>query len=136
MEALLSSGNMVIPFSRTSTRPSIVLSSSSPPSSLSIDLIVSYQRKELNLILAYYGAMVAKGEWRDYAIDSGSHEAIFSIFRHCSEQPLYSVVKEPKLANKQGAYRVVASDGQVLKRGKELKNVLKIFDKKLELISS
>lgn len=75
--------------------------------------------------------MVAAGEWRDYAIDHLDDRAVFSIFRRTAEIPLYRVEKNPKLANRQGAYSVIAASGLILKRGKELCNVLKIFDKKL-----
>lgn len=134
----MSTGSLVIPFPKITSGPKkaaracIVLSSNSPATHFSNNLVVSFHRTELNQILFYYGSMVSKGEWRDYAINTGSHEAVFSIFRHSSEQPLYRIEKIPKLANKQGAFRVLGLDGQVLKRGKELGQVLKIFNKKIE----
>lgn len=91
---------------------------------------VAFNRIELNAILRVYGQMVAAGEWRDYAIDHLDDRAVFSIFRRTAEIPLYRVEKNPKLANRQGAYSVIAASGLILKRGKELCNVLKIFDKK------
>jgi len=138
----LSSGSLVIPFPKITSGPqktvrtSIVLSTNSPASHFLNNLVVSFHRKELNQILFYYGTMVSKGAWRDYAIDTGSHEAAFSIFRHSSEQPLYRIEKVPKLANKQGIYRIIGPDGQTLKRGKDLGQVLKIFDKKIEDIQN
>jgi len=92
---------------------------------------VAFNRIELNAILRVYGQMVAAGEWRDYAIDHLDDRAVFSIFRRTAEIPLYRVEKNPKLANRQGAYSVIAASGLILKRGKELRNVLKVFDKKL-----
>lgn len=92
---------------------------------------VAFNRIELNAILRVYGQMVAAGEWRDYAIDHLDDRAVFSIFRRTAEIPLYRVEKNPKLANRQGAYSVIAASGLILKRGKELCNVLKFFDKKL-----
>lgn len=74
------------------------------------------------------------GEWRDYAIDMGREFAVFSIFRHTSERPLYRLEKHPKLTKKQGAYLVRNDKGMILKRGKDLSQVLKVFDKKLELV--
>jgi hypothetical protein len=38
--------------------------------------------------------------------------------------------KAPRLARKQGAYSSPTRTGQVLKRGHELRQVLKIFDKR------
>ena len=91
--------------------------------------ITSFNRRELNQILNIYGRMVAAGHWRDYAIGIHKDIAIFSIFRRSSEQPLYRVTKEPKLARRQGAFAVTNTAGMVLKRGRELEQVLKVLDK-------
>jgi hypothetical protein len=93
--------------------------------------LICFDRLELNRILAIYGRMVAAGEWRDYALDFLGEVAVFSIFRRSSEMPLFKVEKRPHLKSKQGQYAVVAAGGQVLRRGHELAQVLKIFDKKL-----
>lgn len=95
---------------------------------------VTFNRLELNRILNLYGRMVAEGEWRDYAIDFLKDRAVFSIFRRASEMPIYRVVKDPKLARKQGAYSVVAAGGQVLRRGHDLDRVLLVIDRKLSLV--
>ena len=96
---------------------------------------VSFDRSELDAILRVYGRKVAEGEWRDYAIDHLADRAVFSIFRRASEMPMYRVEKVPALARKQGAYRIVAATGLILKRGHELAGVLKILDKpKLSLV--
>lgn len=92
---------------------------------------VSFDRLELNRILTLYGRMVSAGEWRDYALDFLEEVAVFSIFRRSSEMPLFRIEKRPKLRAKQGQYSVVAAGGVILKRGQELAQVLKIFDKKL-----
>jgi hypothetical protein len=92
---------------------------------------VTFDRLELNRILNVYGRMVAAGEWRDYALDFLENMAVFSIFRRASEQPLYRVEKRPELRAKQGQYSVMAAGGLILKRGHELAQVLKIFDKKI-----
>lgn len=92
---------------------------------------IAFDRGELALILSVYGRMVAAGEWRDYAMSFLRDVAIFSIFRHAAETPIYRVEKRPKLHMAQGMYSVVAIDGRVLKRGHDLGQVLRIFDKKL-----
>lgn len=95
---------------------------------------VAFTRSELTRILGLYGQFVAAGEWRDYAIDCLTDAAVFSIFRRASEMPLYRIEKRPKLARKQGAYVVVSMSGAVLKRGHDLAQVLRIFDRqKLKL---
>jgi hypothetical protein len=90
---------------------------------------VAFDKRELNLILSLYGRMVARGEWRDYAIGFGREAAIFAVFRRASERPLYRIEKRPKLRALQGAYAVVSMTGFVLKRGSELAHVLRVFDK-------
>ena len=92
---------------------------------------IIFDRLELNRILTVYGRMVAAGEWRDYALDFLEEVAVFSIFRHASEMPLFRIEKRPKLRAKQGQYSVMAAGGVILKRGHDLAQVLKIFDKKL-----
>lgn len=95
---------------------------------------ISFDRRELNLILRVYGFRVASGEWRDYAIDMLRERAVFSVFRRASEVPQYTIEKNPKQARKQGAFCIVSSSGQILKRGHELAQVLKYFDKRPELV--
>ncbi len=95
---------------------------------------VSFDRRELQLILNLYGRRVAEGEWRDYAIGFSPLKAVFAIFRRASETPLYTIEKSPALARRQGAYSVVSADGFVLKRGHELDRVLAVLDKKIKLV--
>jgi hypothetical protein len=97
-------------------------------------LPVTFHRRELDAILRIYGRMVGEGAWKDYAIDHLKDRAVFSIFKRSGEMPLFRVEKNPKLAGKQGAYSVVNTDGRILKRGHELPQVLKVFDKALKLI--
>lgn len=88
-----------------------------------------FDRKELNLLLGLYGRMVTAGHWRDYAIDGLKDAAVFSVFRRASEVPLYRIEKRPALARRQGAWMVTAHGGLVLKRGHELAQVLRLFDR-------
>ena len=93
--------------------------------------LTRFDRSELARILTVYGRMVAAGEWRDYALDFLEDVAVFSIFRRASEQPLYRIEKRPALRGRQGQYSVIAQGNVILKRGHELAQVLKVFDKKL-----
>lgn len=100
---------------------------------------VHFSRRELSRILDVYGRMVAAGIWRDYAIDDtfgstgdgAGGRVAFSVFRRTSEMPAYRIVKEPRLAKRQGAYAVIGGQGQILKRGKSIENILRIFDGKM-----
>lgn len=98
------------------------------------DPIIHFNRKELQAILRVYGRRVAAGEWRDYALDFGRDKAVFSVFRHASEVPLYRIEKCPGLARRQGPYSVVAATGLVMKRGHDLSRVLDILDRSLRLV--
>lgn len=97
---------------------------------------VSFDRRELNLLFNLYGAKVAAGEWRDYALDFTPTRAVFSVFRRTSEAPLYRIEKNPELARKQGAYAVIAASGLVMKRGHDLARVLRVLDKGLRLVGA
>jgi len=93
--------------------------------------IVSFDRRELTRLLNLYSMRVASGEWRDYAIDFRPGMAIFSIFRHTAEQPLFAIAKVPGTA--QGRYMVYTGPRK-LAHGDSLEDVLRVFDKKLRLL--
>jgi hypothetical protein len=92
---------------------------------------VAFQRDELGVILSLYGRMVAAGEWRDYGISCLREVAVFSIFRRTAEHPLYRIEKRPRLQAKQGQYSVIGMDGRILKRGHDLRTVLRVLERKL-----
>jgi hypothetical protein len=115
------------PRSRAGLRHSGALAPSSFPST------TFFTRAEINEILNLYGRKVAAGEWRDYALDFGRDKAVFSVFRHASEVPLYRIEKHPRLARRQGAYCIVAATGLILKRGNELGRVLSVLEKSVRL---
>lgn len=84
-----------------------------------------WTRRELDVILPFYGRHVAEGRWRDYGIDAMKDIAVFSIFRRAHDQPLYRIEKNPALRKRQGMYALVNSHGHVLKRGHDLARLLR-----------
>lgn len=56
---------------------------------------VSFTKSELGAIVSVYSTQVARGEWRDYALDFERQMAVFSIFRHAHDQPLAAIIKLP-----------------------------------------
>jgi hypothetical protein len=100
-----------------------------PPYAAPRQVRVFFERRELERLLRLYGRVVAAGEWRDYAIDGLSDSALFSVFKRASEAPAYSIEKRPALARKQGAWAILGHGGMVLKRGHELEQVLRFFDR-------
>jgi len=95
---------------------------------------VAFHRTELSVILALYGQMVAAGEWRDYGISHLREVAVFSIFRRTAETPLYRIEKRPELRNRQGQFAVIGAEGQVLRRGHDLAQVLRVIAPKPKLV--
>jgi hypothetical protein len=91
--------------------------------------VVFFERRELDQLLRLYGRRVAAGEWRDYAIAGLKDAAVFCVFRRASENPIYRIEKRPALARRQGAWAVIGQGGMILKRGHDLAQVLKLFDK-------
>ena len=57
-----------------------------------------FTRSELNQLLGLYSRNVARGVWRDYAIDHRDGRALFSVFRHTHESALYTIVKSASSA--------------------------------------
>jgi hypothetical protein len=106
------------------------LQSPNPPY-FGVDEQVSFDRRELGVILGLYGRMVAAGEWRDYGISCLRETAVFSVFRRTAEHSLYRIEKHPKLRNRQGMYAVFGLGGQALKRGHDLRTVLRVLERKL-----
>ncbi len=96
---------------------------------------IAFQRDEMGLILDVYGRLVMSGQAKDYAVGAHRDQAVFAIFRRHAETPNWTVVKTPALARAQGAYAVLGAQGQILKRGRELKQVLTVFEtRKFEIV--
>ena len=100
-----------------------------PSNSAPRQMQVFFERRELTRLLALYGRMVAAGEWRDYGIAGLAESAVFSVSRRASEAPLYRIERRPALARRQGAWAVIGQGGVILKRGHELDQVLRVFDR-------
>lgn len=101
-----------------------------PRRAVADDRIV-FDRTELGAILGLYGRAVAMGEWRDYGMSFLREVAVFSIFRRSAENPLYRIEKRPKLRARQGQYAVIAMDGRILRRGHDLRAVLRVLESQL-----
>jgi hypothetical protein len=89
---------------------------------------VFFDRRELEQILRVYGRMVAAGEWRDYAMVGHKEVAEFAVFRRSGDAPAYRIEKRPALRLRQGEWAVIGEGGVVLKRGRDLTQVLRVFD--------
>jgi hypothetical protein len=92
---------------------------------------VTFDRRELQIILDLYGRLVAAGLMRDYAISMERDMAVFSAFERATEKPEVQIIKQPALARAQGAYALISRSGNVLKRGEHLRAVLAPLERKL-----
>ena len=93
-----------------------------------------FNRSELGQILATYSTRVASGEWRDYAIDNLPGSAVFSIFRHTHETPLYIVEKQQRYASELPKF-TLRDRSKVLCKGGSIQEIIKYFDRLPRLIT-
>tara|TARA_B100000575_G_C22892457_1_gene519280 strand:+ start:52 stop:381 length:330 start_codon:yes stop_codon:yes gene_type:complete len=108
------------------------VSSTSSPKKLKRQLYFS--RAELSAILCAYSARVAAGEWRDYALDYQNGVAMFSIFRHTHETPLFVIEKWQKHP-KQTAQFVLRGRNRIQFKSGQLGDLLSHFSKVPRLVS-
>lgn len=93
---------------------------------------VSFDRTELRQLLDVYSRRVAAGEWRDYAIDLQKGAAVFSVFRHTFDSPLFSISKH---RHGRHCHYMVFSGPEKLKHGNSIGEVLAVFDSKPYLVA-
>lgn len=95
---------------------------------------VYFTRTELNQLLGLYSNSVARGIWRDYAIDHRESQALFSVFRHTHESAAYTIVKSAAANNAPPEYTVYTGR-QKLRSSRELHEALDYFRSKLVLVA-
>ncbi|MGE5506469.1 MAG: DUF2794 domain-containing protein [Actinomycetota bacterium] len=91
--------------------------------------LVHFNRTELTLLLNLYARRVAGGDWRDYAIDHGPDKAVFAVYRHTLDRPLYTVTKLPA-----GRF-VVAAPERELARSASLSEALNALERGPRLVA-
>src|SRR5438105_46233 len=89
-----------------------------------------FTRSELNQLLGLYSRQVARGIWRDYAIDHREGMALFSVFRHTHEAPVYRIIKTAP------AEFTVQSGRQRLRVSATLAEALEFFQTRLILVAA
>ncbi len=95
---------------------------------------IYFDRRELNCLLSLYSRRVSLGEWRDYAIDHRPGMALFSVFRHSHERPLYAIAKCAGSVERSTDYAVF-SGRRRLKTAGSIDEVLAYFDTGLRIVS-
>jgi hypothetical protein len=94
-----------------------------------------FTRPELNQLLGLYSRHVARGVWRDYAIDHRDGMALFSVFRHTHEAPAFSIIKTAPGQARPVEF-VVQSGRQKLRVSRSLGEALEFFQTRLSLVSA
>ena len=92
-----------------------------------------FTRSELNQLLGLYSRNVARGIWRDYAIDHRSNMAIFSIFRRSQEQPVFTVTKVLLRGEKEPNY-ILLSRNRQLKSSRKLSQIITVMLRQLTVV--
>src|ERR1700746_164983 len=87
---------------------------------------VYFTRFELNQLLGLYSRHVARGVWRDYAIDHRDGMALFSVFRHTHDAPAYRIIKTAPAPNRPAEF-LVQSGRQRLRASPSLPERLAFF---------
>ena len=96
---------------------------------------VYFTRFELNQLLGLYSRHVARGIWRDYAIDHRDGMALFSVFRHTHEAPAYRIVKTAPGPTRPAEF-TVQSGRQRLRVSASLADALDFFRTRLSLVGT
>ena len=67
-----------------------------------------FDREEFGRLLSLYSGQVAKGTWRDYAVDFLPGQALFSVYRHAHEAPVLTISKQVRPNGKGREYLLYA----------------------------
>jgi len=94
---------------------------------------VFFDREDLNHLLGVYSRQVARGIWRDYAIDHRSNMAIFSIFKRSQEQAIFTVTKVLLRGDKEPNY-VLLSRNRQIKSSRDLGKLVAVLQRQLTVI--
>ena len=96
---------------------------------------VFFDREDLNHLLGVYSRQVARGVWRDYAIDHRSNMAIFSIFKRSQEQAIFTVTKVLLRGDKEPNY-VLLSRNRQIKSSRDLGQIVEVLQRQLTVIEA
>jgi hypothetical protein len=96
---------------------------------------VYFTRFELNQLLGLYSRHVTRGVWRDYAIDHRDGMALFSVFRHTHEAPVYRIIKTGPAPARPAEF-TVQSGRQRLRVSASLADALDYFRTRLSLVGT
>ena len=94
---------------------------------------VFFSKPELTSILSLYSKQVSKGLWKDYALDNYSETAIFSVFRHTHDKPIYQIIKKRFKGLKNKCEFCILKDAELISKSGDLLIILNKLEKKLSI---
>jgi hypothetical protein len=94
---------------------------------------IFFSKLELTSILSLYSKQVSRGFWKDYALDSQNGTAIFSIFRHTHDKPIYQIIKKRLKGLKNINEFYILKDSELISKSTDLLMILNKFEKKLSI---
>jgi len=94
---------------------------------------IFFSKLELTSILSLYSKQVSRGFWKDYALDSQNGTAIFSIFRHTHDKPIYQIIKKRLNLIKNINEFYILKDSELISKSTDLLMILNKFEKKLSI---
>ena len=95
--------------------------------------IIFFSKTELTSILSLYSKQVSKGYWKDYALDSKIDNAIFSVFKHSQDKPMYQIIKNSQKGFRNNPIFYIKKDKEVIGKSNILLKILYNFEKKLSI---
>ncbi|MEX0366781.1 MAG: DUF2794 domain-containing protein [Ruegeria sp.] len=94
-------------------------------------MLPAFPSGELPFTPPSFARRVVLGEWGNYAFPSLADPPVSPISPRPADNPIYRVKNPPRLRQRQGMYSVVGMDGRILKRGQDLRTVLRVLERKL-----
>ena len=95
--------------------------------------IIFFSKYELSSILNLYSKQVSKGLWKDYALDSKVNTAIFSIYKHSQDKPIYQIIKKSIKGFRNMPDFFITKDKEIINKSSEISIILSKFEKKLSI---
>ena len=100
---------------------------------LNLKKFIFFSKIELTSILNLYSKQVSKGYWRDYALDSTIDNAIFSIYRHSHDKPIYQIIKNSQKGFRNKPIFLIKKSEKIIGESNRLIIILSYFEKKLSI---
>ena len=94
---------------------------------------ISFSKIELTSILNLYSKQVSRGIWKDYALDSLFDNAVFSVYKHTQDKPMYQIIKNSMKGFRNKPIFFIKKDGEIISKSNDLSIILSNFEKNLSI---